>query len=67
MILDSLHCISHFSEGVSSSRLYRFPLAETVLHQSVQFGFLDVSAGKVLGRKGLAIRVYFGVRSLPKL
>ena len=43
-----------------SFRLYRFSLAETVLHQSAQVGFLDVSAGYVLGQVvGLAIRVYF--------
>ena len=52
---------------VSSSRLYRFTLAEIVLHQLAQFGLLDVCAGNALGQVGLAIRVYFGARSLPEL
>ena len=34
--------------------------------QSAQFGFLDVFAGNILGQEWFAIRVYFGVRPLPK-
>ena len=44
-----------------------FTLAETVLHQLVQFGFLDMSPSNVLGQVEPAIRVYFGVRQLFKL
>ena len=36
----------------SSSRLGRFTLAETVLHQSVEVGFLDMEAGIILGQVG---------------
>lgn len=36
----------------SSSRFYRFILAETVYHQSALLGFLDVSAGNVCGLGG---------------
>ena len=48
---------------MSSSRLCRFAMAETVLHQSAQFGFLDVSAGHILG---LAFRVFFWAGPLPE-
>ena len=44
---------------VSSFGLCRFALAEIVLQQSAQFGFLDVSAANVLGHMGPDIRVYF--------
>ena len=46
-----------------SSRLCRFALAETILHQSAHFGFLYVSAGDALGQVRLACMVYFGVGS----
>lgn len=36
-----------------------FALAETVLYQSAQFGFLGVSAGNVLRQTWPAIMVYF--------
>lgn len=52
---------------VSSSRLSRFMLSETIFHQLVQLGFLDVSAGKVPGQVGTAIGMYFSARQLPKL
>ena len=39
-------------------------MAETVLNQSAQFGFLDVSASNVFGQVGSAITVYFGVKQL---
>ena len=39
---------------VFSSRLYKFTLAEAVLHQSVQRGFLDKFADNVLGQVELA-------------
>ena len=56
---DSEIGISHFSEGGgSSSRLYKFPLAMTVI-QSAQFAFLDVSAGNVLG-SGTCYQGLFG-------
>lgn len=42
---------------ISSSRLYRFTSAETILHQSAQLGVLDRSAGSGLGQVGLAFRV----------
>lgn len=52
---------------VSSFRLYRFPLEETVLHHLAHVGFLDVFSGNVLGQVGLFLRVYFWARALPKL
>ena len=48
--------ICTFEKSGSSSSLYILALAETVLHQSAQFGFLDL----VLGQVGHAI-VYFWV------
>ena len=36
-----------FEELGLFSKLYRLALAETLLNQSAQFGFLDVSAGTV--------------------
>ena len=45
--------------GVSSSRLYKFTLAMTVIHQSAQFAFLDVSVGNVLG-SGTCYQGLFG-------
>lgn len=38
--------------------------AEAVLQQASRFGFLDVSAGNVLGQPGLALWVCFRVRPL---
>ena len=35
-------------------------MAETVLHQAAQFGFLGVSASNVLGQLGPATLVCFG-------
>lgn len=40
---------------VSSSRLGRFALKETVLHQSAQSEILDLSAGNVLQQVGLLL------------
>ena len=34
-------------------------MAEIVLYQASPFGFLDTSAGNILGQVELAIRVYF--------
>ena len=42
-------------------------MAEIVLQQSSQFGFLDVSAGNVHGQVELAIMVYVGVRQMLEL
>lgn len=42
----------HLSK-VSSSRVYRLSLVETVIHQAAQFGFLNVPVGNVLGQVGL--------------
>ena len=50
-----------FEELGPSPRLYRFALAETVLHQSAQLGFW-VSPGNVFGQVEAAIMVCFGVR-----
>lgn len=52
---------------MSTSRFYWFTLAEIVLCQSAQFGFLDMSTGNVFEQVGLAISVYFGVRTMPEL
>lgn len=56
-----------FEKVVFYFRLYRLALSETALHQSVQFGFLYMSANNIIGAVGLAIWVYFGVRPLPEL
>lgn len=45
---------------VFSSRLYKFTVAETVLHQSAQCGFLDIPANNILGHVGLANLGIFG-------
>ena len=42
-----------------------YHLAEIVLHQSAQFGFLGLSAPNILGQVRLTIKVYFGIRTLP--
>lgn len=47
MILESLHW--HIEYWGSSSILHTFSMTETVLNQSAQFEFLDMSAGNVLG------------------
>ena len=56
-----------FEKMVFCFRPYRLALSETALHQSVQFGFLYMSANNITGPMGLAIWVYFGVRPLPEL
>lgn len=52
---------------MSPSRFYWFTSAEIVLGQSAQFAFLDMSTGNVFEQVGLAISVYFGVRTMPEL
>ena len=52
---------------MSPSKFYWFTLAEIVLCQSAQFGFLDMSTGNTSQQVGLAISVYFGVRTMPEL
>lgn len=41
--------ICTFEWVISFPRLYKFALAEMVLYQSDHLGFLDMSAGNVLG------------------
>lgn len=53
MILDSLHW------NAFSSRFYKFALAEIILYQLTQFGFLVVSSGIIFGKVGPAVMVYF--------
>lgn len=50
---------------VSSPTFDRFSLVETVLYQSAQIGFLDVSAGNVLGQVGLLSGSVFGKGHCP--
>lgn len=59
MILIPFTGICAFEQVVSISQCCRFALAEIVFHWSLQFGFLDVSAGNVFGQVRLAIKVYF--------
>ena len=55
-IFDLLHWYLCIRLIRPSSRLYRFALAKIILHQSGQFGFLDVSAGNILGQVGPVTR-----------
>lgn len=53
--------------AVFSFRLYRFTLAEIVLHQWTQFALQDISICNVLGQVELPIRVHFQVKPLSEL
>lgn len=66
MFLDSLCWSLHFSVIRFLSQLYRFALAEIVLHQSAQCGFLGVSADNSFGKVGSAMMVYFWMTQLFK-
>ena len=52
---------------ISSSGLYRFALADIVLHEWAQLGVLNGSDGRIFGLMRLAIRVYFWARPLSEL
>ena len=65
MILDSLHWYFHI--WVSGLLIYFAGLLWDSLHQSIQFGFLDVSFGNSFGQVRPGIRVNFGAKHLFEL
>lgn len=67
MILDFLCWYLNIWVLDSSSRLYKFALTETDLHQSLQFGFLIMSTGNVLGQVGPKYLIFWDMRQLFKL
>lgn len=68
MMLNSSCCYLHISVMCFSSRLYRFSLAEMILHQSLaQSEFLGVSDDNIFGKVGPTIMIYLGLRKLSVL
>lgn len=67
VVLDFSHWYLYIRVSSVLFQTLRVHSGRDSLQQSTQFGFLDVSAGNILGKAELAIRFYFCMRPMPKL